>query len=138
MIYLLICVSLTFLFCLRIAAVEQPPEWIIRGIAAVETGAHWSSPGEIKLGQRGPDLGPWQISRAVAKELGASSSRLQACHIYAEKKTVAHLTKLHARLGDWREVAKAWRAGVNGRHKKYAIEYAERVENYGRFYEKNQ
>ena len=134
MLIFIACVFLTLLFCVKLAGQEQPPEWIIRGIAAVETGAHWNGPGEARLGKIGPDLGPWQMSVPVAKERGLSVNKIKTDIKYAERATVIHLTYLFLKLNDWREVAKAWRAGRNGRKKQYAIDYAERVENYGKYY----
>jgi 3-methyladenine DNA glycosylase/8-oxoguanine DNA glycosylase len=75
------------------------------------------------------------MSKMVASERGLSVSKIRTDSKYAERATAIHLTYLFLQLNDWREVAKAWRAGLNGRKKQYAIDYAQRVENYGKYYQ---
>ncbi|MGL6350737.1 MAG: hypothetical protein ACRC2U_13045, partial [Aeromonas sp.] len=89
MIIFILCIFLTLLFCLKISG-QEPPAWIIRGIAAVETGAHWSAPGRINLGKIGPALGPWQMTKMVAVEHGLSAYKIKTDIKYAESATKIH------------------------------------------------
>lgn len=136
-IVLIMFVFFALVFCLLFSRAygQDVPDWCIRGIAAVETGAHWNDTGDIELGKKGPDLGPWQMSRAVAREYGASEKRLASDVIYAESLTRKHLARLYGVTGCWLEAVAAYRAGLRGRNKPHALDYAQRAKNYGETYQ---
>jgi hypothetical protein len=118
---------------------QDVPAWVIRGIAAVETGVHWSDTGDIRgtwSSNDTGDVGPWHISLAVLRDLKLSdhADRLQRDPVYAESITRLWLLRLYAATGDWFQVCAAWRAGLKGRHRAMARDYAERARNYGTTY----
>jgi len=112
------------------------PAWVIRGIAAVETGTDWREIGDVRgAWKRGAigEVGPWQLSPAVLADMRVSSKRERAhrCPVLAESLTRAWLTRLYNVTGSWPEACAAYHAGLAGRSRQYALDYAERVQAAG-------
>lgn len=118
---------------------EDVPDWVMRGIAAVETGVHWHDTGHLDgtwARSSTNDVSPWGISPAVLEDLGLSAhaGRLHRDPVYAESIARRWLLHLHSVTGCWLQTCAAWRAGLRGRHRAWARDYAERARNYGTTY----
>lgn len=118
---------------------SEVPDWVVRGIAAVETEVHWHDTGKITgtwTSNTTGDVGPWHISPAVLKDLKRShlAERIHREPVLAE--SIARLWMLHLYkvTGDWHQVCAAWRLGLGRRHEPKARRYAERAFNYGTAY----
>lgn len=115
------------------------PSWVLRGIAAVETGVHWHDTGHLDgtwARSSTDDVSPWGISPAVLKDLrlSAHADRLHRDPVFAESIARRWLLHLHGVTGCWLQTCAAWRAGLRGRHRAWARDYAERARNYGTTY----
>lgn len=125
-------------FTLGLCASEVPP-WVLRGIAAVETGVHWADTGKVsgtwKRSTTG-DVGPWHVSPAVLKDLnrGNQAERIHRDVVLAESIARLWLLHLYRTTGCWHQSVAAWRLGLGRRHEHIAREYAERAFNYGTAY----
>lgn len=138
---LIVSVALVLSLCLWRAKAfgADVPDWAIRGIAAVETGAHWYNTGNVRgtwSANASGDVSPWHLSRAVLKDYGLTDkrTRIDTDTVYAESIVRMHLLNLYAKTKCWSEAVAAYRAGLGGRHKSHARDYAERAQNYGETY----
>lgn len=118
---------------------QEVPDWVLRGIAAVETGAHWNGTGDVTgtwNSNRTGDVGPWQVSPAVLKDLKRAhlSERIHRDVVLAESIARLWLGHLYRTTGCWHQSVAAWRLGLGRRHEHRAREYAERAWNYGTAY----
>ena len=122
--------------CAVTAKASDVPAWVIRGIAAVETGTDWRDIGDVRGSwSRGSigEAGPWQLSPAVLRDLRAYDRRhrVHADVVLAESLTRAWLLRLHRITGSWDAAVAAYHAGLGRRTAGFAIEYAERVRAIG-------
>ncbi|MBA3699473.1 MAG: hypothetical protein H0W78_11545 [Planctomycetes bacterium] len=108
------------------------PDWVIAGIAAVETGSTYRS-GELVLYRNRRDgadgeVGPWQISPSVLQDLGVSHllERIRSEPVLAESMTRAWLLRCYRRAGDWNVAVAIYHTGPAGDHRR-GRDYAERV-----------
>jgi hypothetical protein len=135
---LIVFVLLT-LSTIRLVALEVP-DWAIRGIAACETGTHWTDIGQLDRktwpASSTGAVSPWHISLAVLDDLGVlgKAARIHRDPVLAESYVRQHLLHLYSVTGDWREAVAAWRAGLQDRHRPVAVEYSQRAFNYGTSY----
>lgn len=111
---------------------QDVPAWVVRGIAAVETGTEWTDIGNVRgTWERGAigEVGPWQLSPAVLRDLKAYDrrERVHTCPVLAESLTRAWLLHLYARTGSWWEACAAYNAGLGNRWSASATDYANRV-----------
>lgn len=118
---------------------QEVPDWVVRGIAAVETGVHWHDTGHLDgtwARSSTDDVSPWGISPDVLKDLklSAHADRLHRDPVFAESIARKWLLHLHGVTGCWLQACAAWRAGLRGRHRAWARDYAERARNYGTTY----
>ena len=124
-------------FAAGLAASEVPP-WVLRGIAAVETGTDWRDIGDVRgtfgRGAIG-EVGPWQLSPAALRDLRAYDRRwrIHADVVLAESLTRAWLLRLHRVTGSWPTAVAAYHAGLGNRRASFAIDYAERVHAAGAY-----
>lgn len=108
------------------------PEWVIAGIAAVETGSTYRQGDLIHYRDRrdGADgeVGPWQIAPAALDDLGAARLRARIRHepVLAESLTRAWLLRCHRRTGDWLSAVAIYHTGPRGDRQR-GRRYAERV-----------
>ncbi len=126
----------TFVGCAAVASASEVPSWVLRGIAAVETGTEWRGMGDVRgKWSRGAigEVGPWQLSPAVLRDLKAYDRRhrVHACPVLAESLTRAWLLHLHGVTGTWGGAVAAYHAGLGRRSESFAITYAERVRAVG-------
>lgn len=118
---------------------QEVPDWVLRGIAAVETGVHWHDTDRIDgtwgMSSTG-DVGPWHISPAALKDLKRShlAERIHRDAVLAESIARLWLSHLYRSTGCWHQSVAAWRLGLGRRHEGTAREYAERAFNYGTAY----
>lgn len=130
-------ILIIFLFTLSIViagktAAADVPAWVLRGIAAVETGTDWRDMGDVRgTWSRGAigEVGPWQLSPAVLRDLKAYDrrDRVHTCPVLAESLTRAWLLHLRTRTGSWWETCAAYNAGLGNRWSATATDYANRV-----------
>jgi len=122
--------------CAVTARTSEVPAWVIRGIAAVETGTDWRDIGDVRgtwsHGSIG-EAGPWQLSPAVLRDLRAYDRRHRVHDdvVLAESLTRAWLLRLHRTTGSWDATVAAYHAGLGRRTAPFAIAYAERVRAVG-------
>lgn len=108
------------------------PDWVIAGIAAVETGSTYRGGDLIHYRDRrdGTDgeVGPWQIAPAVLEDLGVANLRARIRHepVLAESMTRAWLLRCHRRTGDWLLAVAIYHTGPRGDRQR-GLRYAERV-----------
>lgn len=131
----LLAIGLAFLVC-RFGLASDVPAWVLRGIAAVETGTDWRDMGDVRgKWSRGAigEVGPWQLSPDVLRDLKAYDRRfrIHSCPVLAESLTRAWLLHLYARTGSWQEACAAFHAGLGRRSEGFAVAYAERVHAVG-------
>lgn len=117
--------------CMRLAA-QDVPDRIVAAIAAVETGTTWRGVGDVRgTWARGGigEVGPWQMAPSVLRDLKAYDrrSRIHADPILAESLVRLWLSHLYGSTGDWSQAIAAYHAGLGGRHRGYARDYADRV-----------
>lgn len=111
---------------------QEVPDRIVAAIAEVETGTKWHSVGDVRGTWARGDIGevsPWQISPAVLRDLKAYDrrSRVHADPILAESLVRLWLSRLYVATGSWSQAVAAYHAGLGGRHRGYARDYADRV-----------
>lgn len=133
---LLAAIALAFLFCKGCLAGAEVPAWVVRGIAAVETGTDWRDIGDVRgTWSRGSigEVGPWQLSPAVLRDLRAYDRRfrIHADPVLAESLTRAWLLRLYGATGTWDDAVAAYHAGLGRRSEPFATTYAERVRAVG-------
>lgn len=131
----LVLIVVTTFFAIGLVAADVPV-WVVRGIAAVETGTEWRAIGDVRGSwSRGSigEVGPWQLSPAVLRDLKAYDRRhrIHADPVLAESLTRAWLLRLFAVTGSWPQAVAAYHAGLGKRSHAFAIEYAERVRAVG-------
>lgn len=112
---------------------EVVPQWVITGIAAVETGSYFKSGRLVYVDQRDGrhgEVGPFQMTRAAYEDIKGpedSFTRMRHEPKYAEKMARRYLLKLRAGgKRPWEEVVGLYNGG---RRVQWA--YAERVKNVG-------
>ena len=113
---------------------EDVPLWVMKGIAAVETSSDYRGPGDVRgkiLRGKIGEVGPWQLSPSVLRDLDAYDQRvaIHADAALAEAFTRAWLTRLRSKTGSWHEAIAAYHAGMGKRSHPFAIMYADRVCN---------
>lgn len=118
--------------CTASAAAVEVPDRIVAAIAAVETSTEWRSIGDVRGTFARGDIGevsPWQISPAVLRDMRAYDRRhrVHADPVFAESLVRLWLGRLYLTTGNWPEAVAAYHAGLRGRHRSYAREYADRV-----------
>lgn len=97
------------------------PDWVLRGIARVETSSDWRDIGAIdyrdrRIGAAG-EVGPWQLSPEALVDLGASkkAERIHRDVVLAESLTRAWLLRCHHQaMGDWYRAVGIFHAGPSG------------------------
>ncbi len=129
---LIVCVLLTTLGCVAMAQGVEVPDRVIAAIAQVETGTEWRGIGDVRGSWNRGDIGevsPWQISPAVLRDLNAYDRRFRvhADPVLAESLVRLWLGRLYERTGCWSQACAAYHAGLAGRHRGYARDYAARV-----------
>lgn len=114
----------------------EVPAWVLRGIAAVETGTTWRDMGDLhyrdrRIGADG-EVGPWQLAPSVLKDLGVEHlrARIHREPILAESMTRAWLLRCHRRTGDWFEAVAIFHTGPHGERRR-GHSYAARVRAVG-------
>lgn len=121
--------------CILVASVcaEDVPDWVIRGIAAVETSSHYRNGFLVYVDRRdglAGEVGPFQMTRAAydtIKQPGDSFSRMRHDAKYAERMARRYLVWL--RQGgkrSWEEVVGRYNGG-----RRVIVSYAERVKAVG-------
>jgi hypothetical protein len=131
----LVLLIVTLFFTLGLCA-QDVPAWVVRGIAAVETGTEWRAIGDVRgTWSRGSigEVGPWQLSPAVLRDLKAYERRfrIHADPVLAESLTRAWLLRLYGVTGSWSQAVAAYHAGLGKRSHGFAVEYAARVRAVG-------
>lgn len=114
-------------------AIHPPiPEWVIAGIAAVETGSTYREGNLIHYRDRrdGADgeVGPWQLAPAALRDLGVLHlrSRIRSEPVLAESMARAWLLRCYQRAGDWTTAIAIYHTGPQGDRRR-GQRYAERV-----------
>ncbi len=108
------------------------PEWVIAGIAAVETGSTYRDGNLIIYRNRrdGADgeVGPWQITPSALRDLGMSHvrERIRNEPVLAESMTRAWLLRCYQQTRDWGSAVAIYHTGPTGNHQR-GRSYAERV-----------
>ena len=125
------CVSLTA------SAEDEVPQWVIAGIAAVETGSLYQEGCLILYHDRrdgaGGEVGPWQLSRAVLQDMRSEQQRDRARVDPAFSEGLARRWLLHCfnRSGrDWDAAVAMYHTGHSGNHRR-GFQYTERVRAVG-------
>lgn len=125
--------GLLLMAAMAVALGQDVPPWVLRGIAAVETGSAWRDIGDLtyrdrRIGKAG-EVGPWQLSPAVLRDLKAYDrrARVHADVVFAESLTRAWLLHLHRETGSWPAAVAAYHAGLGARTESFAITYARSV-----------
>ena len=108
------------------------PDWVIAGIAAVETGSIYRNGRLVRYrdhrdGAAG-EVGPWQLAPAVLDDLHASRlrARVRTEPVLAESLVRAWLLRCYQRTGDWSAAVAVYHAGPGGSWRRGAS-YASRV-----------
>ncbi len=132
--------ALVLVLGVRSTASDQPaappgtsiPDWVIAGIAAVETGSTYRGGRLVRYrdhrdGAAG-EVGPWQIAPAVLDDLGAAHlrSRVRTEPVLAESLVRAWLLRCYQRTGSWTSAVAVYHAGPGGSTRRGAS-YASRV-----------
>lgn len=108
------------------------PEWVISGIAAVETGSTYRDGNLIDYRDRrdGADgeVGPWQLAPSALRDLGISHlrARIRIEPVLAESMARAWLLRCYRRAGDWMPAVAIYHTGPSGDRRRGA-RYAEKV-----------
>lgn len=111
---------------------EEIPDWVIAGIAAVETGSTYQNGSLIKYRDRrdgaAGEVGPWQLAPAVLTHMGVSHLKDRIRHetMLAESMTRAWLLKCFQRTGNWWAAVAMFHTGSAGNRAR-GKRYAERV-----------
>ncbi len=130
--WFLVALLLTVGGCLKMAHSVEVPNQIIAAIAEIETGTTWRGTGDVRgVWSRGNigEVSPWQLSPAVLRDLRAYDrrSRVHSDTVFAESLVRQWLSRLHDATGSWSQAVAAYHAGIAGRHRRYARDYAARV-----------
>jgi hypothetical protein len=130
---------LACLLWLPLSAADSPravPEWVVAGIAAVETGSTYRRGRLVhyrdqRIGTYG-EVGPWQISPMVLRDLSALHLRHRVASDVelAERLARRWLLRCYQRTGSWSRAVAAYHAGGNA-HGARARTYAQRVRSAG-------
>ena len=136
--YLLI--SLLTLLCEQMplygAETDTVPEWVVAGIAAVETGSSYRDGRLVEYHDRrdGGDgeVGPWQMGPAVLTDLGIDHlrARIRTEPVLAEKYARTWLLRCFQRTGNWPRAVAIYHTGPRGSVQR-GRRYAERVQALG-------
>ncbi len=141
---LMIACALVLVLGMRASASERPaaapdtsiPDWVIAGIAAVETGSTYRGGRLVRYrdhrdGAAG-EVGPWQIAPAVLDDLGAAHlrARVRTEPVLAESLVRAWLLRCYQRTGSWKSAVAVYHAGPGGSPRRGST-YASRVYNAG-------
>lgn len=108
------------------------PDWVIIGIAAVETGSTYRDGNLVHYRDRrdGADgeVGPWQLAPTALRDLGVSHlrSRIRTEPVLAESMARAWLLRCHRIAGDWTAAVAIYHTGPRGDRRR-GDRYAERV-----------
>jgi hypothetical protein len=114
------------------------PDWVIAGIAAVETGSLYQHGELVRYRDRrdgaAGEVGPWQLSPAALSDMGARKlrDRIRRDTILAESMTRAWLMRCFAHASSWKEAVSLYHTGWSADHAD-GFEYAERVYAAGRY-----
>ena len=137
---LMIACALVLMLGLRSTASAQAaapasttiPDWVIAGIAAVETGSTYRGGRLVRYrdhrdGAAG-EVGPWQIAPSVLDDLGAARlrARVRTEPVLAESLVRAWLLRCYQRTGSWTSAVAVYHAGPGGSSRRGAS-YASRV-----------
>jgi hypothetical protein len=140
----MIACTLLLMLAVRASASELPaaapdtsiPDWVIAGIAAVETGSTYRGGRLVRYrdhrdGAAG-EVGPWQIAPAVLDDLGAAHlrARVRTEPVLAESLVRAWLLRCYHRTGSWKSAVAVYHAGPGGSTRR-GSSYASRVYNAG-------
>ena len=96
------------------------PEWVISGIAAVETRSIYRDGNLVRYHDRrgGADgeVGPWQLAPAALQDLGVFHlrSRIRNEPVLAESMARAWLLRCYQRAGDWSSAVAIYHTGQRG------------------------
>jgi hypothetical protein len=96
------------------------PDWVLAGIAAVETRSLYRNGELVHYRDRrdGADgeVGPWQLSPAALSDLGVLNlrERIRREPVLAESMTRAWLLRCYRRTGDWLRAVAFFHTGPNG------------------------
>jgi hypothetical protein len=109
------------------------PDWVIAGIAAVETGSIYRDGNLVLYRDRrdGADgeVGPWQLAPSVLQDLGVGHlrTRIRREPVLAESMTRAWLLRCYRlSAGDWLGAVSIYHTGPAGDRRRGRL-YAERV-----------
>ena len=108
------------------------PDWVIIGIAAVETGSTYRDGHLIHYRDRrdGADgeVGPWQLAPTALSDLGITHlrSRIRTEPVLAESMARAWLLRCYRIAGDWTSAVAIYHTGPRGDRQR-GSRYAERV-----------
>ena len=108
------------------------PDWVVAGIAAVETGSTYRAGELVDYRDRrdGADgeVGPWQLAPSALHDLGMLHlrSRIRVEPVLAESLTRAWLIRCHRQTGDWIAAVAIYHTGPRGDRQRGQL-YAERV-----------
>ncbi len=111
---------------------EPIPDWVIAGIAAVESGSTYREGNLVHYRDRrdGADgeVGPWQMAPSALSDLGVSHlrSRIRVEVVLAESMTRAWLLRCFRRAGNWNLAVAFYHTGPGGDRRRGRL-YAERV-----------
>jgi hypothetical protein len=123
----------------RLAASEDHviPEWVISGIAAVETNSVYRDGELVRYRDRrdgsAGEVGPWQLAPDVLADLKAQHlrDRIRREPVLAESLARAWLLRCYRQTGDWFQAVAVYHTGPQGSTRR-GRDYAERVLAAGR------
>lgn len=132
---MLVPIGATVLLCIALASpakAAEIPEGILAGIAQVETGSIYRN-GELvhyrdKRDGADGEVGPWQLSPDVLKDMGVSHlrSRIRREVVLAESMTRAWLIRCYRKTGNWADAVAVYHVGPGGSARR-GRDYAQRV-----------
>ena len=112
---------------------DAVPEWVVAGIAAVETGSDYHAGHLIRYRDRrdgaAGEVGPWQLSPAVLADLHAlaEQDRVRSDPAFSERLVRKWLLRCRrAAQGDWDAAIAVYHTGPGG-SRRLGKEYAARV-----------
>ena len=111
------------------------PDSIIYAVAMRETGSEWRGH-LVRRGREwvGSDVSPWQLSRALLHDLGASVARASRDPAYAETIVRRWLAHLLAVTGSWPRALAAYHRGLRRTDTAAARQYADDCLNLAALY----
>lgn len=123
--------------CGWVRAEEEVPEWVVAGIAAVETGSVYRDNRLVLYRDRrdGADgeVGPWQLSPSVLRDMRLlhQRDRARTDSAFSEKAARQWLLRCLRRAdNDWDAAVAIYHTGPKGSTRRGRL-YAERVRNAG-------